>query len=232
MLMLLVVMGQLLVLGVVLEVALEVVLMIFLTKYLGEVQEVVLGEVVSGEVVSGGFQQAPRRGANIDVTLRVSLAEAVEGCQKKLHGYGVDVKVPAGIASGQKLRLKGKGHQGPGGAGHLNVFIEVNVPKGAELENQEQGHLNLGLPITLQQAIRGGKVGVDLPEGGSIKLNLPAELSLPKKIRIPNRGMTIKGGRGHLYVRPYIVAPSLPEDESKAKDLEELLDKLAAFYTN
>ena len=178
----------------------------------------------------GGFQQAPRRGANIDVTLRVSLAEAVEGCQKKLHGYGVDVKVPTGIASGQKLRLKGKGHQGPGGAGHLNVFIEVNIPKGTDLENEEQGHLNLGIPITVQQAVQGGKVAIDLPEGGSIKLNLPAQLSLPKKIRIPNRGMTIKGGRGHLYVRPYITAPIKPEDENKAKELDELLNKLASFY--
>ena len=160
------------------------------------------------------------------------MAEAVNGCQKKLHGYGVDVKVPAGVASGQKLRLKGKGHQGPGGAGHLNVFIEVNVPKEAELENEELGHLSVAIPITLQQAVQGGKVSVELPEGGQIKLNLPAQLSLPKKIRIPHRGMTIKGDRGHLYVKPYIIAPPQPENEERAQALNELLEKLETFYVS
>ena len=178
----------------------------------------------------GGYQQAPRKGSNIDVTLKITLAEAVNGVQRKLAGYGVDVKVPAGIATGQKLRLKGKGQAGPGGHGDLNVYIEVKVPDDSELESSESGHLRLPVPITLIEAIKGGKVSVDLPEGGSVKLTLPAGLKLPKRMRIPNKGMTIKGGRGHLYVLPYIVAPKSPSDEQEVERFEHLLEQLGSFY--
>jgi DnaJ-class molecular chaperone len=181
---------------------------------------------------AGGFQQAPRRGANIDVTLKLSIAEAVSGCQKKLMGYGVDVKVPRGVATGQKLRLKGKGHAGHGGHGDLNVHLEVNLPDHFEFENEESGHIKFGLSITLKQAVLGGKVSVNLPEGGKVTLTLPPGLQLPKKMRIPNRGMTIKGGRGHLYVMPYITAPNLPSDDKQVATLTHLLDQLDVYYEN
>lgn len=185
-----------------------------------------------GSPFGGGFNQAPQRGAHVEVTLRVSLAEAVSGCKKRLMGYGVDVKVRPNIASGQTLRLKGKGKAGPGGKGDLKVHIIVNTPEGAELESEETGHLKLPVPITLVQAVKGGKVAINLPEGGQIKLNLPPNLALPKRMRIPSRGMTTKEGRGHLYVMPYIIPPTIPNEETARESLSQLIEDLDLFYSD
>ena len=62
-------------------------------------------------------------------------------------------------------------------------------------------------------------------------LTLPAGLKLPKRMRIPRRGMTIKGGRGHLYVAPYIYAPQLPENEGMAAEMRILMEQMEQYYS-
>jgi molecular chaperone DnaJ len=166
----------------------------------------------------------------VKVNLSISLKEAVEGCTKQLHGHQVDVRVPAGVTTGQKLRLRGKGRAGPGGHGDLTALITVHVPEGFELDSEETGHLTYRLPLTLAQVVQGGKAPVPLPEGGKVTMTLPAGLQLPKKMRVPNRGMNIKGGRGHLYVTPFIQSPKLPESEAEAAELEALVLQLDRFY--
>jgi DnaJ-class molecular chaperone len=108
--------------------------------------------------------------------------------------------------------------------------VKVAVPEGFELEDAEAGHLGLALPITLSQAIVGDKVGVSLPEGGRVNLTLPAGVQLPKRMRIPRRGMTTKEGRGHLYIRPYITPPPLPSDPAREVEFLELLSALDSYY--
>ena len=99
-----------------------------------------------------------------------------------------------------------------------------------ELDDDELGHLSVAVPITLHQAIIGGKVSAPLPEGGKVNLTLPAGIELPKRMRIPKRGMTTKEGRGHLYLKPYIYAPERPEDEERAAELDQLLTALDVYY--
>ena len=177
----------------------------------------------------GGFHQAPQRGANIKMTLKVNFSDAIEGCTRQLPGKG-KVTVPAEVVSGQKLRLRGRGHEGPGGAGDMIITIEVTLPKGFDYEDEEKGHLSVATPITLSQAVLGGKVPVPLPEGGQLTLKLPAGIKLPKRMRVPNRGMTTKEGRGHLYVAPYIYAPEMPDDPEEGERLRALLAELDSFY--
>ena len=178
----------------------------------------------------GGFHSAPQRGADIEVTLKLSLAEAVQGCKKTVHGHGVSLKIPAGSYTGGVLRVKGKGRPGPGGYGNFKAHLVVTPPEGTELESEESGHLRLPVPISLSTAIQGGKVSVALPEGGLVKLTLPSALELPKRMRLPERGMTTKEGRGHLYVMPYIVPPKIPSEEQSQAKLMELLKQLDDFY--
>ena len=177
----------------------------------------------------GGFQQPPQRGANLQMQLKIKLADAIDGCSRKLPGKG-KVTVPAGVTSGQKLRLRGKGQQGAGGPGDMIVTLEVLTPSGFDLDDSESGNLSISVPITLPQAVLGAKVPVALPEGGQVTLTLPAGLKLPKRMRIPRRGMTIKGGRGHLYVAPYIYAPHPPEDEGMAAEMRGLMERLECYY--
>ena len=180
----------------------------------------------------GGFGGSPRpqRGGDVKVQLSITLKEAVEGCTKQLQGYQVDVRVPAGVTTGQKLRLRGKGKAGPGGHGDLTALITVQEPEGFELENEDNGHLTYRLPLTLAQVVQGGKTPVPLPEGGQVTMTLPAGLQLPKKMRVPHRGMTIKGGRGHLYVSPFVQSPKIPQDETERAELEALVQQLERFY--
>ena len=177
-----------------------------------------------------GFQQRPQKGANLRSHLKLSLADAIAGCTKSLSGHQVEVRVPAGVMSGQKLRLKGKGRSGPGGAGDLTVTLEVIIPDGFDLDLEETGHLTFKLPLTLNQAVNGGKVPVPLPEGGQVTLTLPAGVKLSKRMRVPNRGMTIKGGRGHLYIAPFIKSPEIPEDDERLEHLKQLVADLDSFY--
>ena len=177
----------------------------------------------------GGFQQPPQRGANLQMKLKITLAEAIEGGSRQLPGKG-KVTIPASVNSGQKLRLRGKGQRGPGGTGDMIVTLEVIVPHGFEVDDADLGHMSVAVPITLPQAMFGAKIPVKLPEGGQVTLTLPAGLKLPKRMRIPRRGMTIKGGRGHLYVAPYIYAPLLPDDEEDSAKVRELMDQLQSYY--
>ena len=110
------------------------------------------------------------------------------------------------------------------------VTLEVITPHGFELDDVDLGHMSIAVPITLPQAMLGAKIPVKLPEGGQITLTLPAGLKLPKRMRIPRRGMTIKGGRGHLYVAPYIYAPQLPDGEEESANIRELMDQLQRYY--
>ena len=178
----------------------------------------------------GGYQRAPQRGDDIEVTLKLSLSEAIQGCKKTVHGHGVTLKIPAGSYTGGTLRVKGKGRPGPGGYGNFKAHLVVNIPDGAELESEESGHLRLPVPIKVSTAVLGGKVTVALPEGGQVKLTLPSALKLPKRMRLPERGMPTREGRGHLYVMPYIVPPQRPDDEARRGELDALLSKLNDFY--
>ena len=183
-----------------------------------------------GSPFGGGYQRTQQRGEDIEVTLRLSLAEAIEGCKKTVHGHGVTLKIPAGSYTGGVLRVKGKGRPGPGGYGNFKAHLVINIPEGAELESEESGHLRLPVPISLSTAVRGGKVAIALPEGGQVKLTLPSALKLPKRMRLPERGMPTRSGRGHLYVMPYIVPPEIPTDESGQTALNQALDQLDVFY--
>jgi DnaJ-class molecular chaperone len=194
------------------------------------------GGAGGGHGNSGGFggfdsftQSRPRRGQDLKTQISIPFGMAITGGSYKIPGHYIDIKIPAGIQCGQKMRLKGKGGVSQGGAGDLHVTVNIDLPTQFYRDSQNENDLCYDLPLRVSQAVLGDKISIPLPEGGSIKLKIPSKLPAKKRIRIPQKGMPQGQARGHLYIMPYITTPNhLPE--SKQIELEALLKALDAYY--
>jgi DnaJ-class molecular chaperone len=158
---------------------------------------------------------APATGQDLHASLTISLPEAAKGSKARVHlptGKDVEVKIPAGILSGQTIRLKGQGWpSATGKAG--DALITVNVaphplfaPYGSDLR--------LDLPITLYEATLGGKVRVPTLDG-AVELAIPAGTNAGRTFRLKGKGLQTKGGAGDLLATVRIVLPERTDDEFK-----------------
>jgi len=163
-----------------------------------------------------GYSQArqrPQKGRDIRYKLTLDFLDALGGGAKRLNmgnGQMLDLKVPKGTQTGQTLRLKGKGHPSPNGgpAGDAKVDITVKSHKYFSLDGK---HVRLALPISLQEAVLGGKVKIPMPSG-TVSLNIPAGTNSGKTLRLKGKGVN----GGDLLVTPQIVL-----DDPKAKGLKD-----------
>ena len=170
----------------------------------------------SGPFGSGGFagqQQRrpppPSKGADIAYRLRVSFVDAARRADQRItlaDGKTIDLKLPAGVEDGTQMRLKGKGQQGPGGAGDGIVTISVD---GHPFFRREGDNVRLDLPITLDEAVGGGKVRVPTVDG-PVMLTIKPGTSSGTTMRLGGKGFTTKSGqRGDQLVTLEI---DLPDD--------------------
>ncbi|NNE56724.1 MAG: DnaJ domain-containing protein [Hellea sp.] len=161
----------------------------------------------------GGFRQArprPQKGADIRASLQISFIDSLTGGTKNVKigaGKPLSLKIPVGVEDGTTLRLRGKGQPGVNGgpAGDAKIDIEVGTHKHLRREGK---NLRLALPISLKEAILGGKIKVLMP-GGSVQLTLPAGTNSGKTFRLKGKG--VKGG--DLLVKTQIV---LKDPKNKA----------------
>lgn len=129
----------------------------------------------------------------------------------------IEVKVPAGVATGSKIRVRGQGNPGEGGAPAGDILIKVNVQSDSRFERTGDD-LRTEIDIPLYTAALGGEVVVPTPTG-RIALSIPAETQSGKLFRIRGKGMPkIKGkspdDRGDLLARARILLPvPLTDDE-------------------
>jgi DnaJ-class molecular chaperone len=172
----------------------------------------------------GGRQRSRQRAPqNIERGVTVSLRQAVEGCEVQLADLGGKVKLPGGVSDGQKIRLAGRGGQGPGGRGDLILKVSLAIPGGYGRDGDD---LTVDLPLTVAQACLGGPIEVPTPEGSLVKLNVPAGSQSGQRLRLRHKGAPKKGGgRGHLYARILVRVPVGDSDE-----LSELVQGLEEFY--
>jgi len=163
---------------------------------------------------------APRgRGQDVGVQITITLAEAAKGGTRRVHlpnGKEVEVKIPAGLADGQQIRLKGQGNPGLGGGPAGDALITVDIAPHPYLK-PDGAHLRVEVPITLYEAVLGGKVRVPTLDG-AVELAIPPGTSAGRTFRLKGKGLPTKGGRGDLYASVRIV---LPDD--KDSELEELM---------
>ncbi len=162
---------------------------------------------------------APAGGQDLHASLTVTLGDAAKGTKTRVHlptGKDVEVKIPAGIASGQQIRLKGQGW--PSASGRAgDALITINVAP-HPLFKPEGADLRLELPITLYEAVLGGKVRVPTLDG-AVELAIPAGTNSGRTFRLKGKGLGLglkaKSGAGDLLATVRVVLPEHIDDEFK-----------------
>ena len=177
-----------------------------------------------GNPFGGGGQQRspppPRKGADIAYRLRVPFTDAATLKPQRItlaDGKTIDLKLPQGLESGAQMRLKGKGQAGPGGTGDGIVTIDVEQHK---LYRRDGDDVRFDLPITLDEAVNGGKVRVPTVDG-PVMMTIKPGTSGGTVLRLKGKGFTRKGGqRGDQLVTLEIQLP---------RDLTELARRLEGW---
>ena len=159
----------------------------------------------------GGFgrRSAPQqKGADVAYRLEVPFEDAatLQGQRVTLgSGRTLDIKLPAGVEDGTRIRLAGQGQSGPGGTGDAIVSIII---KPHRFFRREGNNIRLDLPVTLDEAVNGAKVRVPTVDG-PVMLSVPKGSSSGKVLRLKGKGFTAKGGqRGDQLVTLMIDLPA------------------------
>src|ERR1044071_4022579 len=150
----------------------------------------------------GGAARGGRAGGgrtfdlDLNVAMTVSLEEAVKGGEKRVRlptGKELNVRIPAGVIAGQQIRLKGQGETAPGHPpGDLLITVSIAPHPFFKVDGSD---LRLDLPITLYEAVLGGKVRVPTL-GSAVELSLPKNTSSGRTFRLKGKGLPNPGGTG------------------------------------
>ncbi|HLI10974.1 MAG TPA: DnaJ C-terminal domain-containing protein [Alphaproteobacteria bacterium] len=172
-----------------------------------------LADLLGGAFRAGRARDFKLPGGDAFYTLTVDFLEAVRGAVRRLtlpDGQTLDVTIPAGLRDGQILRLKGKGQPGLGGGPPGDALIEVTVAP-HPFFRRDGNDIILELPVTLKEAVLGGKVQVPTIKG-PVSLTIPPNSSSGTRLRLKGRGIA----GGHQYAELKVVIPASPEPELAA----------------
>ena len=166
---------------------------------------------------------ARTRGEDIERPVRVSLEEAYHGASRTIElreGAGeprrIEVDIPAGIADGARVRVRGKGGPGRGGAAPGDLFLRVSVSRHPRFERRDDDlHVELDVPVA--DAALGGEAEVPTLKGRSLALRIPAETQGGRVFRLAGQGMPrAGGGHGDLLARVRLRLPEPLDDGQRA----------------
>lgn len=180
-----------------------------------------------------------RKGQDIEMVLPVFLEEVVSGQAKsvsyKVPSYNangqrqadvtktLNIKIPRGVTSGERIRLKGQGASGIGGGESGDLYLTIEFAPHPNFDVQEYD-LTLSLPVAPWEAALGAKINAPTLTG-TINLNVPENSQSGQKFRVKGKGLPKKkeGEAGDLYIVLKIVMPATLNEESKAlwKELAE-----------
>ena len=163
------------------------------------------------------FAGGPLRGSDVAAALTISLGEAAHGTTRRVRlptGKEVEVKIPAGVTSGQTIRLRGQGMSGPR-AEPGDALIAVTVAPHPEL-TPEGSDLRTEVTIPLADAVLGATARVPTLDG-AVELKIPPWTSGGRVFRLKGKGLPRKGGgHGDLLVGVQIALPETPDPELEA----------------
>jgi DnaJ-class molecular chaperone len=158
---------------------------------------------------------------DLSVAMTVSLEEAVNGAEKRIRlptGKELNVKIPAGVNAGQQIRLKGQGDTAQGHPpGDLLITVSIAAHPFFKVDGSD---LRVELPITLYEAVLGGKVRVPTL-GSAVELSIPKNTSSGRTFRLKGKGLPkAAGAAGDLFVTSRIILP-----DGNDAELEALMEK-------
>ena len=157
-----------------------------------------------------------RPGQDVQYRLAVAFLDAVRGTKTQItlpDGKGLEVTIPEGVRDGQTLRLRGKGERGFGAGRPGDAFITLDVTPNPDFERAGDDIL-VTLPISIDEAILGGKVPVSTVTG-TVNVTVPPGASSGQVLRLKGRGVKGRSGKGDQRVTLHIVSPPKIDDELK-----------------
>lgn len=168
-------------------------------------------------------------GSGKEITKKCHVCGGTGSTKKKIK---VDLKVPAGINSGQQLRVAGKGERGQNGGPYGDLYVEINI-KPHEYFIREDKDVYLTVPISFSDAALGRKIDVPTVHG-QVELKIPEGTQPKTKFRLKNKGIKDIRSKnyGHQYVIVDVLAPTKLSKEEKElfKKLRELEDEGTSLF--
>lgn len=199
----------------------------------GDTAEGFRAEDIFSDLFGGGRRRTQsRKGEDIELAVTVSFDEAALGGSRRVtlpDGRDVDIRIPTGLRDGQQIRLKGQGAPGMNGGPSGDVMLSVSVAAHPYF-TRDGNDLRLDLPITLKEAVLGGKVTVPTLTG-PVTLTIPGNSNSGVVMRLKGKGIPAHGSRsggeqaGDLYVKLIV---SLPDKGDAA--LKDFVAQWTADY--
>ncbi|MHA7279550.1 DnaJ C-terminal domain-containing protein [Arthrobacter sp. MDT2-2] len=175
------------------------------------------GGGMGGSGFPGGFQSTrPQKGADRTASTSISFAGSINGTTIGLRepsGEQIDVRIPAGIRDGQKVRVKGKGQPGQAGPGDLMVTVNV---KDHPLFTRDGDNVRVHVPVSFPEAALGAQIDVPTLTGEMVKMRIPAGTPSGRTLRLKGRGVKTAKATGDLLVTVDVVVPQNLSKEAEA----------------
>ena len=176
-----------------------------------------------------GFRMRAR-GADVSYTLPIDFIDAAKGAKKRVtvgEGHTIDLTIPPGVRDRQTLRLKGQGGPGFEGGPPGDAYVEVHIQPHGIFERKDH-NVHVELPVSLAEAVLGGKVAVPTIDG-PVTLTIPKGSNSGTTLRLRGKGILDPrtGQRGDQYVKLKLVLPRTADPE-----LEEFVRRWSAAHAS
>ena len=163
----------------------------------------------------GGGRAAFGRGQDVRASLEISLEDSIGGATRRIQfsdGRTLDVTIPKGATDGQTIRLRGQGTPGRTEPGDALIELKIAAHPVFRVDGAD---LTMDLPVSVPDAVLGGKVQAQTPEG-VVSVTIPAGSNSGQTLRLKGRGAMVGGRRGDLKARIVVMLPDMPDDALKA----------------
>jgi molecular chaperone DnaJ len=174
---------------------------------------------IFANLFGGGGRRGPRKGSDLQTESTITFKESVFGTTLDLKlntdGNGpqnISARVPAGVNDGAKIRVKGKGAPGEGGAGDL--FIQLHV-KPHPIFSRKGEHLTLTLPVTFPEAALGADLKVPTLAGDDVTVRLAPGTPTGRVLRVKGRGIKKGSITGDLLITIEVQVPRRAEGKAE-----------------
>jgi DnaJ-class molecular chaperone len=172
---------------------------------------------IIAEILGRGRRESEERLGDVTQALRLSFIEAALGGKRRIvsaDGRSVDIVVPAGIDSGQTLRLKGQGPRGPRGIAPGDLYLDIEVEPHPFFQRKERD-IHVELPVSLTEAVLGARITVPTIHG-PVAVKVPRGSNSGATLRLKGKGIASAGKAGDQYVKLRVMLPDSPDAELTA----------------
>jgi curved DNA-binding protein len=191
-----------------------------------------MGGEEPGHRAGRGRSRAARQGRDVEQEIELGLEDAYKGTMRRLsikhdgHARTVDVRIPAGVGEGSRVRVAGEGEHGSGGAQSGDLYLRIHLAPHPRFERKGKD-LYTRVPVPLTTAVLGGEADAPTLGGKPLRLKIPPTTQNGQVFRLKGHGMPVAGKpgeHGDLYATVDVQLPQslTPEQRAHFEELRKL----------